>query len=228
MGQGWKKEYTRYKGFFLNIVNLYNSKPNFRVYLELLLTLGTIILFSTLAIRPTVLTIIEIRNEISAKESTIQKLTKKTNDLQSASRVIQQESETLELINQSIPSQANLENLISQIERLAIQNNITITAITSSDLLIKGSDSKVKKQSDDLSPLPESANELPLSIAVSGDYPNLMLFLNSIEMLRRPIKIDTLILNSSKSQDEEVKKLTLTINGRSPYIIVNNNKDEKQ
>ncbi len=50
MQTGWKKDYTRYKDFFLNVLNAYNNKPNLKIYLELFLSLTTIVAFSIFAI----------------------------------------------------------------------------------------------------------------------------------------------------------------------------------
>ena len=205
MGQGWKKDYTRYKGFFLNVLGAYNSKPNLKIYLELMLSLGTIIIFAIFAIKPTILTIIDINNEIKAKEATIEKLQKKLTDLQTASSILQNQSENLEFINEAIPSNANLEKVTKQIENLAILNSITLTSLTSSDVLIKG---QVDKKE----------NELPISFSVSGEYQNLFAFLQAIENTKRPFKIDSLIFNSTKSIDEK-KLITLTISSLAPFII---------
>lgn len=205
MGQGWKKDYTRYKGFFLNVLGAYNSKPNLKIYLELMLSLGTIIIFSIFAIKPTILTIIDINNEIKAKEATIEKLQKKLIDLQTASSILQNQSEDLEFIDEAIPNNANLEKATKQIESLAILNSITLTSLTSSDVLLKGQ-------------MDKKENELPVSFSVSGEYQNLYAFLQAIENTKRPFKIDSLIFNSTKSIDEK-KLITLTISSLAPFII---------
>lgn len=218
MAQGWKKDYTRYKSFFLNVLYAYNSKPNLKIYLELILSIGTIIVFSIFAIRPTILTIIDINNEIKNKEATIAKLEKKISDLQSASGLLQRESSNLLLIDQSVPSEAELEKLIAQIESLALSNSVKISALSSSDLLLKGVMGKTKKTKD-ISSLPENSNELNISLSVTGDYFNLTNFVKSIENMRRPIKLDVFLFNSTKSSADE-KILTLTIVGRVPYLVL--------
>lgn len=217
MAQGWRKDYSRYRGFFLNILSVYNSKPNLRIYLELMLSLGTIVLFSAFAIKPTILTIIEINNEIKSKEETLTKLQKKIVDLRSASSLLQRESENLNLIDQAVPNNTELEKIIEQLETTATNSGVTIGSIGSSELLLKGSLEKTKT-TNETKPLPEGANELPITITARGDYPNLMAFSKAIENLRRPIRIDTYLFSASKSI-EETKILTLTINGRFPYLI---------
>ncbi|MDP3918237.1 MAG: hypothetical protein Q8Q30_03630, partial [Candidatus Woesebacteria bacterium] len=109
MAQGWRKDYLRYKGFFLDILAIYKSRPNLKVYLELMLSLGTIVIFSIYAIKPTVLTIIELNNEIKSKENIVLLLTQKISDLKIASNILQKESANLEFIDDAVPTGANVE-----------------------------------------------------------------------------------------------------------------------
>lgn len=219
MAQGWKKDYTRYKGFFLDILNVYNSKPNLKIYLELILSLSTIIIFAIFAIKPTILTIVEINNEIKGKEATIAKLEKKLSDLQKASSLLQNQSQNLKLIDESVPTNADIEKAIRQIEILSSNNSVKLSSLTSADLILKGTADKKKKNSE-LKSLPNSSNELPISFSVSGEYQNLYLFLQSIENLRRPLKMDSFIFASTKSTDDK-KLITLTITGRLPFLLKN-------
>ena len=219
MAQGWKKDYSRYRSFFLNVLNAYNSKPNLRIYLELMLSLVTITIFSIFAIKPTILTIIEISNEIKGKEATIVKLNKKISDLKTANNILQSQSENLSLIDQAVPNEAELKKLIKQIETISILNSVEIKSLTSSELLIKGIREK-KKKVNDVTALPDNPEELPISFSISGDYQNLSTFLKSVENLRRPLKVDTLIFNTSKSTDDQ-KIITLTISGRVPFLMLN-------
>lgn len=226
MAQGWKKDYTRYKSFFLNVLSAYNSKPNLRIYLELILSLGTIIVFAIFAIKPTILTIIEINNEIKGKEATIAKIDKKIVDLKTASNLLQTQSQNLALIDQAVPSEAELENLIRQIETTAINSSVELKSLTSSELLLKGSQEK-KRKVNDVSALPNNPEELPISFSVSGEYQNLFVFLQLIENLRRPVKFDTFIFNTSKSA-EDAKTITLTISGRVPFLMTEQKVSETQ
>lgn len=217
MAQGWKKDYSRYKSFFLNVLSAYNSKPNLRIYLELMLSLGTIIIFAIFAIKPTILTIIEINNEIKGKEATIAKINKKITDLKTASGLLQSQSQNLVLIDQAVPDEAEIENLIKQIETTATNSSVELKSLTSSELLIKGLKEK-KRKVNDAESLPDNPEELAISFSVSGDYQNLFLFLQSIENFRRPLKFDTFIFNTSKSA-EDTKTITLTVSGRVPFLI---------
>lgn len=207
MAQGWKKDYSRYKGFFLNVLRIYKSKPNLRIYLELMLSLGTIIIFSIFAIKPTILTIIDLNNEIKGKESTVLRLKQKIVNLKVASNILQEESQNLEFIDKAVPSNADVEQLINQLAKIAIANSVEIKNLSSADILLKDGLKKEVKFNE---------FELPINFSLIGPYQNLFQFLQSIENLIRPVKIDSLIFNSSNTVDN-IKVIVLTVGGKVPY-----------
>jgi len=217
MAQAWKRDYTRYKGFFLNIWALYDAKPNFRAYLEILMSLGAIIIFSIFAIKPTILTILDLNNEIKTKESINLKLSQKVTNLRLATNLLQSESENLNSVDQAVPNTATAEILIKQLESLASSNSLTITNFVASDAVLRGEYSK-KKKVDETNPLSENVKELDFSFSVTGDYQNLFNFFGALENLRRPIKVDAFTFNSTKN-NEDTKIIILTITGRAPYNI---------
>ena len=194
MAVGWKKDYLRYKDFFLNVLRLYKSKPNFKIYLELILSLSAMVIFSIFAIRPTIITIIGLNKEIRGKEETVVKLKQKIKNLQTASMTLQAEANRLPLIIQAVPNLASPEVFVKQIENIASQNGVIILKLSAS----------------------EEINELPFSISVTGHYASLSSFLKSVENLRRPVKFDSFAIISSVADLEKV--LTLTITGKLPYL----------
>jgi len=194
MAVGWKKDYLRYKDFFLNVLRLYKSKPNFKIYLELILSLSAMVIFSIFAIRPTIITIIGLNKEIRGKEETVVKLKQKIKNLQTASMTLQAEANRLPLIIQAVPNLASPEVFVKQIENIASQNGVIILKLSAS----------------------EEINELPFSISVTGSYASLSSFLKSVENLRRPVKFDSFAIISSVTDLEKI--LTLTITGKLPYL----------
>ncbi len=71
MALGWRKDYLRYRSYFLNVLNLYKRKEDLRMFLEIMLSLSAISFFSIFALRPTFLTIATLLKEINAKKGTI-------------------------------------------------------------------------------------------------------------------------------------------------------------
>lgn len=207
MANGWKKDYLRYKEFFLNIINVYYSRPNLRIYLELMLSIVAIIVFSVFAIRPTVLTILELNNEIKSKQDLIGKLQQKTRDLETANNLFSSSTEDIKLIDQAVPDNSSPDIFIKKIEELAKNNSLQILAFSMADVSIKGQESK---------------NELPFTISVTGTYSNINLFLENLEKQIRPAIINSFTINSVIVDGS--KKLTLLLDGKLPYL----NQDEKK
>lgn len=215
MNQGWKKDYFRYKDYFLNVLTLYRSKPNLKIYLELILSLSTIIIFSTFAIRPTVLTILELNNEINSKEQTVLLLKQKVNDLQTANSIIQSRSDDLQYISEAVPESANQDILIKQIELIADNNSVQIVGLTAFDINLIGDDKK-KKDAKETKVLAEGSKEISFTVSVTGEYNNIFSFLTTIETMRRPVKIESLTMNTTTTNNGNMIALTLT--GRVPFI----------
>lgn len=206
MNNGWKKNYLRYKDFFLNIKSLYDTKPNLRIYLELILSITTIAIFAFFAIKPTVLTIIELNKEIKSKEETLIILKQKIKNLQIASNLLINESQNIQYVDQAVPKNASPEIFIKQVERVANENTLQILGFTFSDIILVGKTDDNKKA---------GAKELPFTFSATGSYRSIYSFLANLENLRRPIKIDSYTINSSIT--EAGKKIVLTITGRVPY-----------
>lgn len=219
MATSIKKDYIRYKDFFLNISRFYNSRPDYKIYLELVLTIVTITIFSIFAIRPTILTIIELNKEIKGKEETLVKLKTKIKNLQTANNLLSEKQDVLFYALEAVPQRSSPETLISQIEKLATGSSLTIKGLTVTDAYLIGTGPS-KLVSEEYPALPESANELVFSFSVTGEYQNLYSFLTQVENMRRPLKFDSFAITSSISEDK--KTLVMTVLGRVPYIYEEN------
>lgn len=215
MALGWRKEYLRYKGFFLNIVSLYKQKEDLRAFLEILLSLATVSFFGILALKPTFLTIAELFQEIKTKEELIVQMDTKIANLENAQIVLTQEASRLPTVKSAIPSSPKPELFVYQIEKLAATDSVTILGATVGELTLKGK-VETPKASKEIVALPEEALGMGFSLSVAGDYQNLFLFLKDLERLRFPIRVDSLAFNLSKF--EEKSALSMIISGRTPYL----------
>ncbi len=216
MQSGWKKDYTRYKDFFLNVVAAYNNKPDLKIYLELVLSLVTIVAFSVFAIRPTLLTIIQLTKEIADKEESVINLNQKIKDLQTANFLLQSRTDDLILISQAVPDGPSPDIFIRQIEKIIKDSNLSIINFSISDVVYLGENKKTSKSDVSLEELAKGSDSLPFTISLTGNYQSIYNFLNVMENMRRPVKIDTLAINSNTLDLEN--KLILNLSGRIPYI----------
>lgn len=215
MATGWRGQYYRYKDFFLNIVSLYKKRKDLRVFLELILSLSTMIIFIVFALKPTILTIVSLYKEINEKRSTLSTLNQKITDLQTAANVFDQSQNFIPNVDAAVFGNPEPDTVSKQILGLASKNGVNLLGISIGQTIILGKSTTVKGTSD-IKPLPESAQSMPVSISIRGSYSSLLGFIKDLENLRIPIKVDTLSIGSSQTQEGNV--IVGVITARVPYL----------
>lgn len=224
MALGWRKDYLRYRSYFLNIVNIYKQRRDLKVFLELLLSLATISFFAVFALKPTLLTVIELLREIGTKEETVEKMNTKIQNLQQAQTLYLQEGARITLLETAIPNKPTPDLFVRQIEGLATSYPINLLGITIGEVTILGEE-KEKRGVTQLQPLPEDSKGITFSISIAGNYQGLINFLAALEDMRRPVIIDA--LNIVSPQIEETQNLVLVVTGRTPYLKGDLNTESK-
>jgi len=213
MAVGWRKQYTRYRDLFLNVVALYKKRPETLMFLELILSIITITVLSIVALRPTLIAISQLLKGIETAEQTIDKMNQKISDLTDARQTYQKELTRINLLKTAIPEIPQPETFLRQIEGLTQRYSLSLLNETITEVTLLGKD---KAQSSQEGAFPENASPMPISITVSGGYLNLISFISDLENLRRPLKIESLSINSQEV--EGAKILTLVFSGNTPYL----------
>lgn len=214
MALSWRDQ-SRYREFYLNIVNLYKQKADLRAFLEIILSLSTITIFTLFALKPTVLTIISLVREINEKKIVVAGLTKKIKDLEIAGDTYIQNQEIIPIIDNAISTLPAPEVFSKQILALAGKNNVNVMGLSMGQVTLLGSP-PVKKGKSDSKPLPENPSEMPFSVSVRGNYSDLSNFIRDLENLRIAAKIDLLGINSSNTENGMV--VVSVVSGRIPYL----------
>jgi len=184
------------------------------MFLEVLLSLATISLFSLAALRPTIITITELIKEIETKKEIVEKMDKKIETLTQAQSLYDQEISRIRLLETSIPKEPYPDFLLRQLEGLLAKHANSPNSINLNETVLLGS-SKPKglaKEGDILG----IAEEIPFSINTTADYQLLYSFLYDIEKLRRPISFNSVTLNTVETSEE--KGLILSIEGSTPFL----------
>jgi Tfp pilus assembly protein PilO len=224
MALGWRKDYLRYRSYFLNIVNAYKRRQDLKAFLELILTLVAISFFALFALKPTLLTIIELLREIEKKEETVDKMNTKIQNLQQAQTLYIQEEARIKLLETTVPGNPAPDLFVRQIEGLATSYPVNLLGITIGEVTLLGEE-KEKRSKSELEPLPEGSKGITFSISIAGSYQGVVNFLSALEDIRRPVKIDA--LNILSPQLEETQNLILVVTGRTPYLKENSNTESK-
>lgn len=214
MAATWRQDYGAYQRYFFNIVAIYKKRQDLRAFLEILLSLGTIIIFIAFALRPTFLTISNLLVELREKEQTVADMDTKIQNLGVAQNLLSQYQTEISTLNSAIPSSPSPEGAIRQLQGVAQSRNVSILGITTGEIIFSGPGEP--KRDDSLKKLPEGSKAFGLSGSFSGSYLDLSAFITDMENLRRPFIIDSLTFNTVES--EGGSSLVLSISGRVIYI----------
>jgi Tfp pilus assembly protein PilO len=215
MALGWRDQYIRYREFFLNIEALYKQRADIRSFLEIILSISTTIIFLVFALKPTALTIISLYNEIQEKQKTVDALNQKINNLQLAQNLISQNQNAIVTINSSVGNSAQPDLIMQQIQALAVKDSVTVLGISVGQVNLVGI-TKNKTLSQGSTPLPDNAQEMPILLSVSGDYPALSSFLKDFESLRMITQLDSAGVSASSTEKGLI--IVSSVTGRVPYL----------
>lgn len=214
MGPAWRRNYIRYKRLFLNFFSTYKDRQDVKMFLEVLLSLATISLFSIAALRPTIITITELIKEIETKKEIVEKMDNKIETLTQAQSLYDQEISRIRLLETSIPDEPHPDAFLRQLEGLLAKHSNSPNSINLKETVLLGASAPkgLAKAGEEQ----VVAEEIPFSINTTADYQLLYSFLYDIEKLRRPISFITVNLNTVETT--ETKSLILSIEGLTPFM----------
>lgn len=226
MRPGWRKNYLRYKSYFLNVAGQYRERADIKVYLEILLSLATVTVFSVFALRPTLLTIAELIKEIEAKNKTLTILDSKIQDLSQAQSLSDQQRTNLSLLHIAIPQDPSPDIFARQIEILSQKHQTPITSFNLGKALILGDETPKTPTSQEKpqdSKTISQVEELTFSLQTEVNITNFTSssnLLSDLEQLRRPVKIESFTFNSVENKNEREKNIIFVVNGILPYLKI--------
>lgn len=215
MGPAWRRNYVRYKRFFLTFFNRYQERQDLRMFLEILLSLATISLFSLLALRPTLVTIAQLIKEIESKKQVVAVMEAKIKNLTAAQTLYDSEINKIRLLQTSIPKNPSPDEFIRQVEGLSSRHSVGVLSMSIAETALIGKDESEQEQSVDGTVL-GSRGEVIFTVRTTADYQELYNFLTEFDKMRRPINIDSLSLTLSGT-DQGIL-LVLSLNGKIPYM----------
>ncbi len=215
MALGWRGSYLRYKSFFLNISELYKKRADFRAFLEIVLSISTVIIFLLFALKPTAVTIITLLQDIKQKNETLSALTLKENNLQTAEALLVQNQSYLPDIDNAVPTAASPDLLVKQIEGLAAKDSVNIIGASVNQVTILGTLPQKSSTVGAKTP-PGNTNKMPFSVSIRGSYSNLMMFITDFENLRVITEINDLEISSSATDKGRV--IVAVISGWEPFV----------
>lgn len=197
------------------------SEPRNRAYTTLILSVLAISLFSWYAIRPTVKTILYLRREISDKTLVNTKMEEKIAALIQAQANYQAVQADLPLINDAIPNNPQVMQLLELLNRLASASQTTLASIEIKPIELLTTEIKPSKTSTQISPKTPNL-EYIISFAITGAYQDIRKFTAYLLSARRIVNIDglslTKVISTASDTGLEITDIRLALHVKSYYF----------
>lgn len=216
MAVGWRGQYYRYREMSLNFLAVYRQRSDWQAFLEIILSLSTLIVFFSFALKPTALTMISLYREINEKRNTLASLNQKITDLQTANSIFIENQTLVPIVDNAIFTLPKPDIFSKQILGLAQKNSVEISGLSIGEITLLGPNTVAQiKDELEIKPLPNGAQAMSTAITIKGTYSNTLGFINDVENLRIPIQVDNVTISSSLTEKNTVTGL---ITGRIPFI----------
>jgi len=217
MQSNWKIRYYRYTNLFLNIVQVYQRRTDVKEFLEILLSLATISIFSIFALKPTMVTITELVKEIRKKEGVVKQLDSKISTLATAQRVFSEQQANINLLDLALPKTLSPETFSRQMEGIANVDGISFKGMTVGKAVLAGTDTS-KLSKEESRAIPQGASAAVFSANYSGSFESISSFLKHLESMRRPPILVSSAISKSSSKDASPDTLNFVLSGYLPYV----------
>jgi Tfp pilus assembly protein PilO len=192
----------------------YYRLPAVQTSLTLVLSVFVMAFFIAFALRPTIISIVTLKKNITESEKTLKTLETKVSNLQKASRELDQIKPFLPTLNKEIPNDgAKYSPLVVAVEGLAAQTGVQLESESLGSTLLF---------SRLLSPFSPHKNQnivvLPFTVRVIGTYPNVDSFLSKLVSLERIIMVESVTISREASTKNSDGLVALNISGNAYYL----------
>ncbi len=185
-------------------------QPVAKVSLELFLSIGLIIFFAVFAIRPTLVTMTDLLQEIEDKKELEVQLKQKLASLLTVQSIYLNLEDQLYVLDEALPSSPQTIQSIKVIEKVASDLNLVITNLSLTEIPVEIEEEK----SFALEELQRV--DVPVSVAVRGDYPTIRQFVENLMSYRRTFVVDTIVFNTQQNRGSTSLEARITLN--MPYF----------
>ncbi len=212
MERQWNNQFGKYRSEVENLFTLYQARPDIQAYLEIILSLITVIVFGLFAIRPTANTITALIQENRGKEETLNILNIKIKNLTQASQVFEQNKDKILLVNNAVPETQDSNNTINVIQNALDKNLLTLNTQTLEKINVKGSKTTVAYDKN------ENAALVPFTLGITSNFTTLNNFVKSIENSSRQMVINSASITTETTEiDNPNPQPILTITAGALY-----------
>ncbi|MBU1071165.1 type 4a pilus biogenesis protein PilO [Patescibacteria group bacterium] len=197
-------------GVYRNLRLVY-QKPQIRVPAEVLLSVFASLFLIMVAIRPTLVTVTELKKKIEDQVIVETKLDTKIKKLIQARKQLDENESNLPLFERAVPENYTYANLAKKIEIIAAEEMIDIESLVFSSVFVSADEGEKN---------PGVVKEFTISFAVVANEPTVVSFLTKIENLDRALTISAVEI--TKVKEREVLQNKLRASGKiSGYYLIN-------
>lgn len=195
---------SKYSRYYIYIKPVINNKY-VRSFAPYIFSLLSLIIFIIFAIRPTVLTVIELQKNIQDNKSVLSTLEQKAKDLTDGKRNLENMDSALKnKINARLPKTPAITNLISNLQTSAL-NIASISALQVQPVTIY--DNAVDQKAE------TTLNEIAFSFNIQGSYAELVTVLENLTKSSRLINLTSVVFNKTSEGGT-----SLSVSGKSYYL----------
>lgn len=196
----FREPYIKYRKYYQTIEPYLKSKRA-GAYFMLFLSFLALSFFGSLAIRPTLKTIFQLKRQIKDSQFVNQKLDEKINELAQAKNEYQLVTPVLPQVYETLPKDPQPNLLLKDLEKLAKESGATISALSFQAI----SYSKPKSQTQ--------VSSVDFTLTLKADYFGVKNFLDRVLKVKRIITFENLKITSQT----EDKILSLYLKGSAYY-----------
>ena len=201
-------------GNYYQKLSVVYQKPEIRVPVEIILSVFASVFLIMAAVRPTLVTVTELKKKIADQELVERKLETKINKLVQARNQLDKFADDLVLFERAVPENYTYANLAKKVEIIAYEQDVSIESLSFSPTTIV---------SDTKEPV-NTVEEFLINFDVVGNEVQLVNFLKEVENLDRVSLISSVELAKVKEREVAEGKIRASGKIKSYYLV----KDEKK
>ncbi len=163
------------------------EKPVTRVSLELVLSLVTVMLFSLLALRPTLNTMSQLVKEIEDKRQVDDALTKKLAALNTAQNEYYTYRDRFQILETAVYEDLTLQDTLFAIEYLAQNTNVELLSLRIKEFPVGNLGGELEQAAANArrtSSRPKVVGVYSVSLSFAGSYSDILRFFKEVESVR--------------------------------------------
>lgn len=201
-------------GYFNTYFQKYWQSKKQKTYTSLGLSLILILIFGIFALRPTLLTVIELREKLSQGQKANTRLDEKIQSLSQAQVNYEKVKTELPLIEAALPKDPKILDFLNKVDFLAKKNELLIDKVQAQGISLQSQTKAANETAQDNQDTAHNPREITFSFNAKGYYPNLRSFLNELQALERAVNLDEIGIEKPKDEDN----LNLSLKGMVYYL----------